>query len=64
MSDFLFYGALTLLVAVFVAIFAWAFILTVGVLQRLLGVSHWEAVAVLIMASLIFGSTSASRSKS
>lgn len=52
-----------LLIAVAVAIVVWAFALTVLVMQEKLGISQWEAGAVLIIASFVFGGAGQSRRK-
>lgn len=51
-------------VAVLLGIFVWAFVTVVGVMQGRLGLSMWEAVAILVMASFVFGSSHIGVSKS
>lgn len=60
MSKF-FLPAVIVAVLVGLGVLIWAYITTIGLMTEHLGISTWEAVALLVVASAIFGSAGRGR---
>lgn len=60
MSKF-FLPVVILVVLIGLGVLIWAYLTTIGLMIEHLGISAWEAVALLVVASAIFGAGSRGR---